>query len=104
MQEAQLIEELKLFIMENRLPLIDMALFGVLCPLCGKTDRIRELDPPEKLKASPASQHPSFNLYIMYWQKCTDQNLIMGVCKFCNSPLKLNIKEMKANLLYDLNE
>ena len=45
------VEKLKTLVLTNGLPKTDMALFGIKCPYCGKSDRIRELE--ERMEVSP---------------------------------------------------
>ena len=75
------------FIIEHALPLTDMALFGVQCPYCGKSDRIRELDRPEKI--SGKMDHESAQTYGRLWRQLSQSDLELGVCKFCQNLLKL---------------
>ena len=44
------VERLKLFAICHGLPQTDMALFGIKCPYCGKSDRIRALEKPDEIK------------------------------------------------------
>jgi len=82
------IEKLRMFILENDLPRTDLALFGVRCPYCGKSDRIRELDAPEILKQDLARD--SADAYADLWERLNPLSDILGVCKFCRNPLKLS--------------
>jgi hypothetical protein len=58
-------EKLKTFVLTHGLPTTDMALFGIKCPYCGKSDRI--------------------NL----WDQLARSNGSLGVCKFCQNLLLL---------------
>ena len=49
MENVEAIDKLKALIIENNLPQTDMSIFGIKCPYCGKSDRIRKLEPPEDL-------------------------------------------------------
>jgi len=102
-QDSELIEQLKLFILENSLPMKDLALFGILCPLCGKTDRIRELENPQELQGLLSSETTGFSFYKECWEKFIDAGHTMAVCKFCNTPLKLNLQKMEARILLNLD-
>jgi hypothetical protein len=75
------------FIIEHALPLTDMALFGVQCPYCGKTDRIRELEHPAAISGKMDPE--SAQTYDRLWQQLSRSDLELGVCKFCQNLLKL---------------
>jgi hypothetical protein len=49
LETNEAVEELKKFVLEHSLPKTEMALFGILCPYCGKSDRIRQLENPQAL-------------------------------------------------------
>ena len=49
METNEAAEVLKTFVLTHGLPKTDMALFGIKCPYCGKSDRIRELEEPDAL-------------------------------------------------------
>ena len=81
------IEQLRQFVMEHGLPTTDMAMFGVMCPYCGKSDRIRALDSPEKLEADlPGREHGT---YRRIWESLVSGDPGLGVCKFCQNILRL---------------
>ena len=84
-------------IIEHNLPQNEMALYGLLCPLCGKTDRIRELEPPDDIVYIVGEE--DIEIYKNAWNKCLDESRVLGVCKFCNTPLSLDMEEMKAEFL-----
>lgn len=81
-------EQLRQLVIEHNLPQTDMALFGVKCPYCGKSDRIRPLESPADLdgkldgRVSPAYRQ----LWAMLLQP---DDGAMGVCKFCQNLLQL---------------
>ena len=50
MNNNEAVERLKLFAICHGLPQTDMALFGIKCPYCGKSDRIRALEKPDEKK------------------------------------------------------
>ena len=54
MDRNHAIELLQQIILENSLPRTDMALFGLLCPYCGKSDRIHGLEAPQRLNGTLA--------------------------------------------------
>jgi len=92
----QAVEDLKHFILEHDLPDTDVALFGVLCPYCGKSDRIRELEVPGRLgsrfRADAAAR------YAELWSTLIGANGSLGVCKFCRNVLRLDGKQRAAPL------
>ena len=88
MEAHAAIEKLRSFILEHDLPRTDLALFGVRCPYCGKSDRIRELDGPESLKEGLARDNA--DVYADLWERLNPRSDILGVCKFCQNPLKLS--------------
>ena len=92
-----LIEELKTFVIDNDLPKTDMSLFGICCPYCGKSDRIRQLESPADLTGtlSPATME----LYSNLWQQLNSQTPELGVCKFCQNPLALSLEKGLAETL-----
>jgi len=81
------IDKLRTLIIELGLPRTDMALFGLACPYCGKSDRIRELEPPEALDGGLSQ--PDKALYTLLWQRLASGHGGLGVCKFCHNPLGL---------------
>jgi hypothetical protein len=87
MARQQDIERLRQFVMEHGLPLTDMALFGVRCPYCGKSDRVRSLESPEEL----VNDLPDHDLetYQGLWQSLISGDVGLGVCKFCQNVLRL---------------
>lgn len=81
------IEQLRQFVMEHGLPTTDMAMFGVMCPYCGKSDRIRTLESPEKLERDlPGDEHGA---YRRLWESLVSGDPGLGVCKFCQNILRL---------------
>ena len=83
-------EKLKTFVLTNGLPKTDMALFGIKCPYCGKSDRIRELEEPDALSEKMDSKHMA--LYFNLWDQLARSNGSLGVCKFCQNLLLLQDK------------
>jgi len=67
-----------------------MALFGIKCPYCGKTDRIRELEEPDVLTRKMDSKNRA--IYFNLWDQLTRSNGALGVCKFCQNLLLLQDK------------
>ena len=83
-------EELKAFIITHGLPKTDMALYGIKCPYCGKSDRIRQLEKPDALNEKMDSKNIAF--YLKLWDQLARANESLGVCKFCQNLLLLEDK------------
>lgn len=80
-------EVLKTFVLTHGLPKTDMALFGVKCPYCGKSDRIRELEEPDAITQKMDSKNMA--IYFNLWGQLARLNGSLGVCKFCQNLLLL---------------
>jgi len=80
-------EKLKTFVLTNGLPKTDMALFGIKCPYCGKSDRIRELEEPDALSEKIDSENMA--IYFSLWDQLARPNGSLAVCKFCQNLLLL---------------
>jgi len=89
-------EKLKTFVLTNGLPKTDMALFGIKCPYCGKSDRIRELEEPAALSEKIDSENMA--IYGNLWDQLVRSNGSLGVCKFCQNLLLLQDKASAAPL------
>ena len=98
MEFNEMVEKLREFVLQHGLPKTDMALFGIKCPYCGKSDRIRQLEEPEELGGG--IQPEEMQKYSYYWKSLTLGESSIGVCKFCQNPLKISGKEGKAETLY----
>jgi len=97
MDRNQAVEDLQNLILEHDLPGTDMALFGVRCPYCGKSDRIRELEVPARLDSRfPADEAAR---YAELWSALVGADGMLGVCKFCRNVLRLDAKR-RADPLY----
>ncbi len=94
----EVIQKLQQFVIEHGLPKTDMALFGIRCPYCGKSDRIRELEDPDELQEGLGPE--DIKEYTELWMNLTQSSGSLGVCKFCNNPLNLFLEEGKAEGLY----
>ncbi len=90
MEINEAVEELKTFVLKYGLPQTDMALFGIMCPYCGKSDRIRQLEEPDALNEKIDSENMA--IYFSLWEKLTRANGSLGVCKFCQNLLLLQDK------------
>ena len=93
----EVIQELQQFVMDHGLPKRDMALFGIKCPYCGKSDRIRQLEDPKELQG--AMEPKDIKKYTEFWMDLTQSTSSLGVCKFCNNPLSVLVEEGKAKPL-----
>jgi hypothetical protein len=98
MARHQDIEQLRQFVMEHGLPLTDMALFGVRCPYCGKSDRVRALESPEELENDLPPD--DLEVYRHLWQSLISADPGLGVCKFCQNALRL-LAGNKAESLFE---
>ncbi|MGD9034123.1 MAG: hypothetical protein PVH02_15750 [Desulfobacteraceae bacterium] len=99
MGRDDVLQELQKFVIENGLPKTDMALFGIKCPYCGKSDRIRQLEDPDEL---PEGMDPEvIKRYEELWKNLTQSSGSLGVCKFCNNPLGISMDQGKAEPLYE---
>jgi len=83
-------EELKTFVITHGLPKTDMALYGIKCPYCGKSDRIRELEEPDALGGKVDSEQ--LTTYSNLWDQLGRSNGSLAVCKFCQNLLLLQGK------------
>jgi hypothetical protein len=94
----QTLENLRQFLITHDLPKTDVALFGVYCPYCGKSDRIRELEPPEDL--AEIIDPENIKVYTSLWKQFNPSKTALGVCKYCLNPLELILEDSKARTLY----
>ena len=76
------IERFKAIVVELELPRHNFVLFGVMCPYCGKSDRIHELEDPSELGEIPIE-------YDEIWNKFSSKGKL-AVCKFCRQVLLLS--------------
>lgn len=97
MENLESIEKLKALIIEYNLPQTDMSLFGIKCPYCGKSDRIRKLEPPEDLIDVIESE--VLKLYGDLWRQLNPSAARLGTCKFCLNPVELVLSEGRARTL-----
>jgi hypothetical protein len=75
------VERLRSLVMEMELPRRGVALFGVACPYCGKSDRVLKLERPSELSEAPRE-------YENLWQRYSSGAEIT-VCEFCRQLLRL---------------
>ncbi len=99
MDRRQATASIKRLIVECELPRTDIALVGILCPYCGKTDRIRRLEPPPDLVG--VLLEADLEVYKGVWSILVLQGEDLGVCKFCFNPLRLNPDEGLAESVYE---
>ena len=96
METNEAAEVLKTFVLTHGLPQTDMALFGIKCPYCGKSDRIRELEEPDALSKKIDSENMA--IYFSLWDQLARSNGSLGVCKFCQNLLLLQDQASAAPL------
>jgi len=96
MERNHAIELLQHFILENDLPRTDRALFGILCPYCGKSDRIRELESPLRLNGT--IDREAITRYAELWSVLAAADELLGICKFCQNLLLLDGSRRAAPL------
>ncbi len=75
------IERLQAMVMEMGLPRQEMAYFGLVCPYCGKSDRIHRLEEPSELDPAPGE-------YQQAWAEFAKGGELV-LCKFCRQVLRL---------------
>ena len=97
METLDVVQKLQRFIADHDLPKTDIALYGIKCPYCGKSDRIRELEDPNELEGVIDPEDIK-----TYSDCCVALSLSMGslgVCKFCQNPLRISVKGGKAEAI-----
>lgn len=96
MDKLEAMSDLKNFVIEHGLPRTEITLFGIKCPYCGKSDRIRQLETPDDLKGEPDLER-----YTQLWHFLVGADAALGMCKFCLNPLKLDLDEGRAEQLFE---
>ena len=93
------VDMLQKLVIDNGLPKTDLALFGVKCLYCGKSDRIRQLESPDELqgKINP----PDYKTYTELWEHLAISGSSLGICKFCQNILRLYVEMGEAKALYE---
>ncbi len=81
------VDQLGRLILTHDLPQSDFTLYNIQCPYCGKPDRIRALEPPEDLNSRLNPR--DLAVYSEIWLQFTRSEEFLGVCKFCNNPVRL---------------
>jgi hypothetical protein len=87
MSSSDEVEAFRLFVLDHELPKTDLALFGLRCPYCGKSDRIRPLEDPEILSGELPAE--DLDEYSKWWKRFTLEGDDLAVCEFCHHPLRL---------------
>jgi hypothetical protein len=87
MEDWEEIERFRSLIMEMEPPRHSLSLFGVKCPFCGKSDRIRKLESPGEANGAPAE-------YERLWARFGTGGEL-AVCKFCHHLLRLFPRERR---------
>jgi hypothetical protein len=96
----EVIEDLRNFVMEHDLPATEIALFGVKCPYCGKSDQIRKLEAPNDLRHVVDAE--ALAAYSAFLKKNNHNDISIGVCRFCRNCLSLT-KSGRAEPLLEYN-
>ena len=91
MKSIEEIEKFKELVLNLELPRHDFAFFGVMCPYCGKTDRIHKLEEPGEMEETPAE-------YVEIWNKHRPKGEL-SVCTFCRQILVLSASRDRASKL-----
>ena len=99
MEIIEALGQIKQFVMEHDLPRSDVALFGIKCPYCGKSDRIRQLETPEELHG--ALLKADVEQYKVIRRSLIKEDATLGMCKFCFNALKLDLDKGLAEPLLD---
>ena len=99
MEFNESVQKLRQFVLNHGLPKTDMALFGIKCLYCGKSDRIRQLESPDQLheKMDPKDMEKYSDL----WMRLAQSGDSLGVCKFCQNLLKLYLEKGSTEALYE---
>ena len=97
MERHAAVEQLKKLIITHGLPQTDMALYGIKCPYCGKSDRIHKLESPDDLP--PRISKDDTIQYGNLWNQLKPVGSVLGVCKFCLNPSELRISAGEAKVL-----
>ncbi|NHM26664.1 hypothetical protein G7K71_06600 [Desulfofundulus sp. TPOSR] len=97
--ELATIEQFRNLVLKLGLPRTDMVLFGVICPYCGKNDRIRPLEPPEELNEEDLGW-TDMDFYRRIWSELQPKD-VLAVCKFCHNIMQLQGEAKKAIPLYE---
>jgi len=99
MQVQESVRMLQQLIINNGLPKRDLALFGIKCLYCGKSDRIRQLESPDELQGE--MDLPDYKTYTDLWENLAISGSSLGICKFCQNLLRLYVEEGEAEALFE---
>jgi hypothetical protein len=99
MDKIEALGQIMQFVMEHDLPRSDVARFGIKCPYCGKSDRIRQLETPEELHG--ALLKADVEQYKVLRRSLVQEDATLGFCKFCFNALKLDLAKGLAEPLLD---
>jgi uncharacterized Zn-finger protein len=94
MSEWEEIERFRALVLDMGLPRHEMAYFGVLCPYCGKSDRIHRLERPAELDSPPAD-------YARLWEQYGRDGEPV-VCKFCHQLLRFDSERGRVTPLTEI--
>lgn len=92
------VEKVREMILKYELPQNEMVVFGVMCPYCGKYDRIRLLDSPEGLEGKVDEDY--LRNYSKIWQEIERKQKKLAVCRFCFNVVGLEEENFRAVALY----
>jgi hypothetical protein len=81
-------ELLRQFILEHDLPRTELALFGIRCPYCGKSDRIHGLEAPGRVTGCLPDE--AVARYTELWGALAAGDERLGLCRFCQNVLLLD--------------
>ncbi|MQL52726.1 hypothetical protein GFC01_10720 [Desulfofundulus thermobenzoicus] len=96
--DLKIIEDFKNLILDHGLPETDVVLFGVICPYCGKHDRIRQLEAPQELAG--ALDENVLHRYRAMWNLLSREDQGMAVCKFCHNIMAFADDSFRVETLY----
>ena len=97
MERHAAVEQLKNLIITHGLPQTDMALYGIKCPYCGKSDRIHKLESPDDLSQRISKDDTA--QYGNLWNQLNPDGSVLGFCKFCLNPSELAVSAGEAKVL-----
>ncbi len=93
-------EDLRNFVIDHNLPATEIALFGVKCPYCGKSDQIRKLESPDELTDTIDGE--ALAAYKAFFNEINSPDPSIGVCRFCRNCLLLTGKGRAEPLSKDV--
>ena len=99
MNTYERVQALREFVIDQALPKSDMALFGIKCPYCGKSDRVRKLESPADLTGGLDPDR--LQRYMQLWGYLTLTGGALGVCKFCHNLLEIIHGKSEAKALFE---